>query len=183
LEADWEFEIGADAPVVDAAWSGFLDLRRQPDCVFQLTEAVRLPALADALVRLNATSSGFWTAKCDIWEPDSIDPDEFDAPSEAGACAIACYIDLLPANEPTWSTLDLAADWCRTLCTALRTHPLRQSRADLIIRRAFLAPDLTGLGVTAYLAACGSSTAAAIVALEAALQAFVYTVHPEHRTP
>jgi hypothetical protein len=27
LEADWEFEVGGDAPVIDALWPGFVDLR------------------------------------------------------------------------------------------------------------------------------------------------------------
>ena len=31
MEADWEFEVGGDAPVIEALWAGFVDLRSQPD--------------------------------------------------------------------------------------------------------------------------------------------------------
>jgi hypothetical protein len=50
--------------------------------------------------------------------------------------------------------------------------PLRCCRVDLVIRRAFVTPQLTGLGVTAYLTACGASSAEAESTLEAALARF-----------
>jgi len=36
MEADWEFEVGPDtaglaAPVIDACWPGFVDLRHNPE--------------------------------------------------------------------------------------------------------------------------------------------------------
>ena len=31
MEADWEFEVGGDAPVIEARWPGFVDLRRNPE--------------------------------------------------------------------------------------------------------------------------------------------------------
>jgi hypothetical protein len=49
---------------------------------------------------------------------------------------------------------------------------LRCCRADLVIRRAFIAPDLDRLGVTMYLTACGASAAEAGRVLDAALAAF-----------
>lgn len=181
MEADWEFEIATDAPVIDAAWSGFIDLRREPERAFLLPEAGKLPALANALIRMNEEGSGFWTAKCDVWEPATIDPDEFDATSDQAAHAVACYVDLLPEEEQTWSTPDSVAGWCRGLCDSLRLRPLRQCRADLVIRRAFAAPDATVLGVTAYLAGCGPTGAGATTTLEAAVDAFVDTLCAELR--
>src|SRR4051812_38986462 len=53
MEADWEFEIGGDAPVIEANWKGFVDLCAHPERVSELTECGELPALAEALVRLN----------------------------------------------------------------------------------------------------------------------------------
>jgi hypothetical protein len=175
MEADWEFEIAADAPVIDAAWSGLIDLRLQPERARQLPEAERMPELAEALIWLNAADSPFWTAKCDVWEPGRVDADEFDAPSEQAGCAIACYIDLLPANEQTWATLDLVADWCRGVCSTLRALPLRQCRADLLIRRAYSADEPALLGITVYLAACAATLSAAEAVLGSALHAFVDT--------
>lgn len=183
MEADWEFEVAADAPVIDAAWSGLVDLRRQPERAAHLPESDKLPGLATAVVRLNQASSRLWTAKCDVWEPEPIDADEFDATPETAVCVLACYIDVLPADQQTWATLDSAADWCRDACAQLRASTLRQCRADLIIRRACTAPDESALGVTAYLAGCGATPDAAAAMLAAALHAFVDTACNETRAP
>ena len=176
MEADWEFEIAADAPVIDGAWSGLVDLRKEPERAKELPEGAQLAELAEALKRLNAGDSAFWTSKCDVWDPGAVDADEFDATADEARCAIACYIDLLPANEQIWATLDMAADWCRGVCSGLRARPLRQCRADLLIRRAYLTSEQASLGVTVYLAACGGSVAATDEVLGSALRAFVDTV-------
>ena len=102
MEADWEIEIGGHAPVIDACWEGFVDLRHAPGRAAELSEARDLPALADALARLNGPSSPLWTSKCDVWRPESFDPDELDAPGRTGENAIACYIDLLPHSHRPW---------------------------------------------------------------------------------
>jgi hypothetical protein len=171
MECDWEFEIAPDAPVIDGAWSGHIDLRTHPELAVGLAEADDLPALANALSSLNASDSPVWTAKCDVWEPEAFDPDELDA-SEDATQAIACYIDLLPSAD-LWPTMDAVADWCRRICAAMRARPLRQCRADLVIRRSFLAADQTGLGITAYLTACAAGNSGARESLAAALALFV----------
>lgn len=178
MEADWEFEVAADAPGIHAAWEGYVDLSREPDRAAQLPEAGRFFALAPALVRLNHAASLVRTFKCDVWEVESFDPDELDAPHESAATALACYIDLLAAGSSAWSTLDRAADWCRRLCAALRAEPLRSARVDLVIRRAFIAPERVDLGITAYLIACGATQTDAEASLGAALRVFADAVCP-----
>jgi hypothetical protein len=168
MEADWEFEIATDAPVIDAAWSGYVDLRAHPESASKLPEVEPLPALASALALLNGADLPVWTAKCDVWEPEAFDPDELDAPPQAASRALACYIDLLPSSE-AWSTLDAIAGWCRELCIGLRARPLRQCRADFVIRRAFLTPEQASFGITAYLTACGATAIAAAESLSSAL--------------
>ena len=42
MEADWEFEIASDAPVIDAAWTGFVDLKLQPERVTEISELSQL---------------------------------------------------------------------------------------------------------------------------------------------
>jgi hypothetical protein len=150
MEADWEVEIGGDAPVIQVRWSGFIDLRLSPERAPQLPEAAQLPALADTLIRLNASSSPVWTSKCDVWHPDTFDPDELDAPPGERNCFVACYIDLLPRDHQPWP-----------------------GHLDLIVRRACIAPGPLDLGVTAYFTACGLTPAAAATALASALAAFV----------
>jgi hypothetical protein len=178
MESDWEVEIGNEAPVIDACWEGFVDLRVAPERAVALAETKDFPALADTLVRLNALSSPVWTSKCDLWKPDSFDADELDAPAGAGNYALACYIDLLPRGDRQWPGPAQAVAFCQQLCAILRDVPQRCCRADLVVRRAYLAPNRPGLGTTAYLTACGpapaetrATLASALVAIANALEA------------
>src|SRR5271155_5837199 len=106
MQADWEFELGSGAPVIEARWSGFVDLRLDPRRAFLLPEAAQLPALAQALLRLNAAASPVWTSKCDFFPslaPGEFDADELDAPPSSSVHAVACYIDLLPRSDQEWT--------------------------------------------------------------------------------
>jgi hypothetical protein len=175
MEADWEVEVGGDAPVIEAQWPGFVDLRRGPERAWYLPEAAQLPALAEALARLNAAASPVWTSKCDFWphlESDEFEPDELDAPPGCAAHAMGCYIDLLPKSSRQWLFPAMAASACKHVCSRQRAVPLRCCRLDLVIRQAFATPELMGLGITAYLTACGESQAEAATVLQTALAAF-----------
>jgi hypothetical protein len=175
MEADYEFEVGGDAPVIEAHWAGFVDLRRAPERAGKLPEIVQFPALAEALTKLNAADSTVWTSKCDFWphlEPDEFDPDELDAPPGCAAHAMGCFIDLLPNSDQPWTLPAQAEKACKRICGLLNAVPLACCRVDLVIRRAFITPELMDLGVTAYLTACGESFSAAEKTLEAALAAF-----------
>jgi hypothetical protein len=176
VEADWEVEIGGDAPVIEVRWADFVDLRLEPGRVATLPEVSGRPALADALVRLNATGSPVWTSKSDVWEEGAFDPDEMDAPPGKGASALACYIDLLPRTDQEWLIPGQAVAACKTFCGRLRQLPLRSCRADLIVRRACIAPDSHEHGITAYLSACGSTPEEARAILDAALVVFVDSI-------
>jgi hypothetical protein len=175
MEADWEFEVGGDAPVIEAHWAGFVDLSGHPERALDLPETTQFPALAEALARLNATDSPVWTSKCDFWpylDAGEFDPDEMDAPPAFTAHAMGCFIDLLPKSDQQWALPEMAEKACKRICGLLNAVQLGCCRVDLVIRRAFTAPELLGLGVTAYLTACGETTAEAKRTLEAALAAF-----------
>jgi hypothetical protein len=178
MEADWEIEIANYAPVIDASWAGFVDLHLEPDRAVELPEVRQLPALAEALVRLNLHASPIWTSKCDVWLPDAFDPDELAALPGDSHRALACYIDLLPGCDQQWPTPEIAISACEKFCARLRDLPLRCCRADFIIRRALIAPGQQDLGITVYLTACGSSGERAAAQLESALAAFANLVCP-----
>ena len=174
MEADWEFEVGGDAPVIEGQWPGFIDLRSSPERAVQLPEATQLTALAEALEKLNLPTSPVWTSKCDFWpqlESDAFDSDELDASPGSAACAMGCYIDLLPRDGQQWAQPTIAEAVCKRVCSLLRAVPLGCSRADLVIRRAFITADRMDLGITAYLSSCGPSSAEAEWTLAAALTA------------
>jgi hypothetical protein len=196
MEADWEVEIGPGAPIIDASWSGFADLRREPALARQLPEADILPCLADALVRLNsARSSGrMWTAKCDVWhvaKEDAIDPYELNATPAEAASAWACYIDLLPVSDLQWrdirdpetNTPLAAVEWCKSVCERLHSATQRCCRVDLVIRNAVsntvTSQELMDIGVTVYLTACGATSNDALMSLSRALERFVDGFEPD----
>jgi hypothetical protein len=180
MEADWELEVGGEAPVIEALWPGFVDLRRNPERAWELPEVAELPALAEALARINADDSPVWTSKCDLWpvvDFACFDADELDAPPECAVHAMGYYIDLLPRTDPSrnalqWETPEMAAASCKEICGLLHAVPLRCCRVDLVVRSALIVPDEMRLGITAYLTACGPSPAEAMQTLEAALAAF-----------
>lgn len=176
MECDWEVEIGADAPVIDAEWEGYVDLRTAPVRIDELSEAAGTPILAETLVRLNSPASGFRTIKCDVWTVEEFDPDEMDSDRDKATSAQACYIDLIPVNAGIASTLDGVADWCRRLCLDLRTRPSRQCRVDAIVRRAFATAEIEGIGVTVYVTACGPSARESAAVLAGALRALADSV-------
>ena len=173
MQADWEVEIGGDAPIIETQWPGFVDLRKQPEKAASLPESGQLPDLALALVRLN--HSALWTSKCDVWPVVEFDRDELDAPRQAAA-AMACYIDLLPGDSELWPDPERAISWCRNLCAHLQGVPLRSCRTDLVIRRAIAPPEQNALGITAYLTASGIDLSDACSRLQSAVAAFADAV-------
>lgn len=180
MEADWEFEVGGDAPAIEAAWAGFIDLQLEPVRARELPEAAQLPGLAEALIQLNEAASPVWTSKCNVWpslEPGEFDSDELDAPSGSSAHAMGCYIDLLAKTGGQWLEPETVAAACKKVCGLLHKIPLRCCRADLVLRRAVITPDTTDpeqieLGITAYLTSCGASPAQAARTLADALASF-----------
>jgi hypothetical protein len=183
MDADWEIEIDGEAPIIDAYWQGFVDLRSEPQRVRELSEVRQLPALRDALVRLNGSDSPVWTAKCDLWSVDDFDRFELDAPDGDDLCAQACYIDLLARSNEHWaSDPEMAVAFCKNLCARVRSVAIRCCRMDLIIRRAVNVSGESDLGITAYLTACGATEAGAVVQLESALAVFSDSILPETST-
>ena len=188
MEADWAVEIGAGSPVIEALWTGFVDLQSSPQRIREIEEAQRLPALAQTLLQINhpeaaqpsatpQTRSRFWTAKCDLWQPEDCDPFELDATPEEAAVALACYIDLLPRSDhlladPVFAEWTIAESTARAIVHRLRTFSLICARADLVVRSATAGP-VEGFGITAYLTACGADLVAAQSTLAAALAVLV----------
>jgi hypothetical protein len=176
MEADWEIEIGGDAPVIDGCWDGLVDLRRFPERAAALAESRQLPGLAEALVQLNSVISPVWTSKCDVWSPEEFAPYEMEATEEEGKWAIACYIDLLPRTDQEWKPLQAAVDACKSYCLHFHEAPLRCCRADLVVRRAWSASLEEDVGITAYLTASGRSLDQARTVLMMALGVLVDAV-------
>lgn len=174
MEADWTVEIGSELPVIDGSWEGFVDLRSSPHAVGNLEEARKYASLRDALLTLNGADLPVFTTKCDVWTipGEEIDPDEFSATAEAACAAFACYIDVLERDTARFPSFEFHEQRAREIAKTLRGVDLRESRVDIVVRRANL-DDRFGFGLTIYSAGCGSSEAGAIIAWQAALGAAV----------
>jgi hypothetical protein len=177
MDADWEFEIGGDAPVIEAYWPGFVNLRDAPARVYDLAEVEMQPELAPTLLLLNAAESPVWTCKADVFVPGQIDPDELSGTAEDSRFALACYIDMLMRSDQIWNSPSNVEKDCRKLCSQLRELPLRCCRVDMVIRRARVG-DTYDLGATVYFTACGATQADARKNLAECLRGFAQTLVP-----
>ena len=178
MEVDWEVEIGGDAPVIEAEWPGFIDLRSQPERISDLVETATFSQLADLLLALNAKSSPVWTSKCDLWEPES--------------SALACYIDLLPREGKVFRQRPQGEAFCREVVARLNgadltgqiperrvegmmMRPGPECNIELVMRQA-VAGQAEGFGITVYLSAKAKCSREAAAALAAAMAAFADAV-------
>lgn len=180
MDVDWEVEVGGDAPVIDADWSGFVDLRVDPERVTEIAEAAAFPPLARFLLLLNGPQSDVWTSKCDVWEP------------EPGA--LACYFDLLPREGKVFRFLPQAELFCRQQVCALDAwkpltdgvvgdseqtkEPGPDVSLTLVIREA-IASGVEGYGVTAYLCTRQAPSSGARRILSLAMAAVAGTLSPD----
>ncbi len=174
MEADWEVEVGGGAPVIEALWPGFVDLRSTPERISEIAEAVVFSPLARLLLKLNSAGSPLWTAKCDLWEPVAGEmAGESAAPLDGAArAALACYVDLLPLDGMVFARWQQAEAFCRDYVTRLLALNLPECSVELVVRVA-IAGHAEGFGVTAYLSATGPGRSSAADALGRLLASFV----------
>jgi len=167
MEADWEVEIGGGAPVIEALWPGFVDLRIAPERIVEITETADFAPLAALLLALNASDSPVWTSKCDRWEPE---PD-----------ALAFYIDMLPREGAVFSEWQQAEGFCRTYVDRLNATALPDCgpncSVELVVRQA-VAGEAEGFGVTAYLSVKSKTGAEAAKMLGAVMAGFADALPP-----
>ncbi|MGA2673188.1 MAG: hypothetical protein ABSE99_08155 [Terracidiphilus sp.] len=179
MEVDWEIEVGGGtpgcgAPVIDALWPGFVDLRQNPARIGEIAETAAFPPLAGLLLVLNGPASPLWTSKCDLWEPEAA---ELAGPGsrESASSVLACYVDLLPLAGQVFAQWQQAEAFCREWVARLASDRLPECRVELIVRQA-IAGQAEGFGVTAYLSATGQARSAAAASLAAALDAFAAAI-------
>lgn len=177
MEADWSVEVGSDLPVIVVPWDGFVDLRLHLDAVDKIAEVANNRALAEALIKLNATDSPVFTSKCDLWSlaEDEIDVFEFDASREEAQQGIACYIDIIAHSPALFASFAMHETWVRHATFALRAHLQPQARAEFVIRPALYIRDekanaQDGFAITLYVSACAATEIAAKSIFQAALQ-------------
>lgn len=172
MESDWSVAAGADDPVIEAPWSdvtsglAWMDLRvdaeLQRERIMVLSEVAAAPALARALMRLNALSGLLLTAKCDRWPMSEAElmelADILDAPS--AACGYGSYIDVLMAHSVPMSDFLLHEEWARMAARRCAALDESGARTEMVVRPAHKDRHW-GFGISVYCYAGGLDKTAA----------------------
>ena len=98
MQADYSVELGKEDPALELPWisadgsTRYYDLKRNPELVLQIPEALGSPELSAFLTRINAAGFPLQTAKCDLWYSRELSVEEeiFGA-----AGKFVSYIDLV----------------------------------------------------------------------------------------
>ena len=174
MQVDFAVELGRDDETLDFPWTGpeacYYDLKRNPDALDQVVEALGNKTLRDFLLTVNSPASILESAKCDTWATDEINPEEeiFGAPWKFGS-----YVDLLFTNPAARTSFEAHERLLTELKTLLQRGPEIPASAEFLLRRCYYHNQETaddGFYVTFYLFGYGEDEAKARRQWEIALQ-------------
>ena len=163
-----------------ATGARFANLRAEPFDIAEVFEAEVYPALRRALRSLNATTSAFLTAKCDVW---ALYPEiaaekleslrlELDLGDEEVAFGMGSYIDLLPRDRRLFASAHVATDLVSRIARRVSRLANPYAALELTLRPALvdLSAPLEGYSATMYLTAVAGDPDTALRRWEAALE-------------
>jgi hypothetical protein len=190
MDADFSVELGppAEEAVLEFPWDSdvpggprYLDLRRHPELLAEVSEAAAHPALAAFLRAVNSPASPLETAKCDVWTDGDLGEAE---EIYGGRTKLAAYIDLVFAVAPDRRDEAAAAPrfsfphherLAAALVGRLRRAPEIAAAIELIVRRCYYARPgaaaAVGFYLTAYVSGYGVDEADACRPWQQALAA------------
>jgi len=140
VQADFAVELGADDETLEMPWAAegggprYYDLKRHPELLSNLEEAVRAPELGEFLSKVNSLQSPLETAKCDVWSSTEINPEEeiFEATHKFGS-----YVDLFFSDEPKRFSFPEHEHLAKRLIQLLQRAPEMPAAAEFLIRRCY----------------------------------------------
>ena len=160
LQADFAVELGRDDERLELPWAApeggprYYDLKRQPEMLAHIEEALRFRELGDFLAALNSPASVLQSAKCDAWGSREMNPEEevFAAEWKFGS-----YLDLLFSNDEARHSFATHEDFITQLTALLKQAPDIPASAEFLLRRCFYHENnRDGFYVTFYLFGYGS---------------------------
>jgi hypothetical protein len=140
VQADFAVELGADDETLEMPWAAeeggprYYDLKRHPELLSKLEEAVRAPELGEFLSKVNSLQSPLETAKCDVWSSTEINPEEeiFEATHKFGS-----YVDLFFSDEPKRFSFPEHEQLTKRLTNLLQRAPEMPVSVEFLIRRCY----------------------------------------------
>lgn len=202
MQADWSVACGADDPVVVVPWSEmtghasghasgdasgslrYVDLRKTPTAIDQITEASQYPSLAAALTRWNQPDAPLFTAKCDVWSFALEDFAPEDLPGFTHAQA--SYVDLVSDKPAVYSSFTASERQLRVWTADAGRIEIMEGRCECTLRPARILTGIeenteasawqSGFATTLYVWGYGVSPGAAAVAWGSALEALIEPV-------
>jgi hypothetical protein len=158
VEVDSAVELGRDDPALELPWEDtegtqrYFDLKRHPELLSDLPEAIDYPELREFLAVVNSPTCLLETAKCDAWFTQEMNPEEefFEADWKCGS-----YVDLLFTDVAFRSSFEMQEKLVRDLSELLKKAPEIPASAEFMIRRcdyrAENPPDSDSFYITFYL--------------------------------
>lgn len=138
LQADFAIELGRDDETLELPWGApdggphYYDLKRQPELLTNIEEAVRFAELRDFLALINSAESSLESAKCDAWATTEIHPEE---EIFGGAYKFGSYVDLVFNDSDPRYSIRAHEDFLKRITALLKRAPEIPASADFLLRR------------------------------------------------
>lgn len=140
VEVDYAIELGRDDETLEIPWTApdggprYYSLKREPEALDHLEEAVRLAELRNFLIAVNSPASVLESAKCDAWATTELNPEEkiFAALWKFGA-----YVDLLFSDPSARFSFEAHENLLKNLTALLKRVPEISASAEFLLRRCY----------------------------------------------
>lgn len=139
MHADFSVELGRDDAALELPWNSadpavrFYDLKKHPELLQQIPEAVAHPELGAFLARINAAGFPLATAKCDAWQSREVAPEE----EIYGDRKFVSYVDLVFEDEAARYSFEKHEAFAKSLCRLLSQTPEIPAAVEVVIRRCY----------------------------------------------
>ena len=140
MQADFAVELGRDDETLEVPWAApdgrlrYYELKREPDALANIEEAMLWSELREFLIAVNAQASMLESAKCDAWSSTELNPEEeiFGVPWKFGS-----YVDLLISNPTVRFSFEKHVTFLKHLISLLKVVPEIPASAEFSLRRCF----------------------------------------------
>jgi hypothetical protein len=140
MQADFAVELGRDDETLEVPWAApdgrlrYYELKREPDALANIEEAMLWSELREFLIAVNAQASMLESAKCDAWSSTELNPEEeiFGVPWKFGS-----YVDLLISDPTVRFSFEKHVTFLKHLISLLKVVPEIPASAEFSLRRCF----------------------------------------------